>query len=1179
MADQTLKLSLLLDLTNQASPGIKTFIADLQKLDKQGALTLGTLKKIRTELARKMGGSFGSGAISMLQRMRRESDLTGRSLDTVRNKLNRPMRTGGNTAGVNAKLPILPAQQADVPRTPQRMTGLQRISQFNDRYVDPGLQITQAIRTGFRDAADMTKPYTDAAMALSRSQAQFKIMGFSEEENRRAFKVVADNAPKQITTKAAGTDIMTDLVNTVGSIEKAAQVYDIASKYSFNAQAVYGQTTEQASQSIQTGFKAIEVMGRTGPEEARRTFDLISKVSASSGGRITGEDFLQFARKGGPNAKNLSDKGLINMSTLFAEMGASQVGTALTSLLQNLNGGALAQRKMQRWDELGMLDQSKITRNKTTGVVNRMAPGALIDAELLQTDPLAFAEKIRANVERITGKKFEYDQQGNMTEESAKRMDLELKGMLGNRTSERALNNLLTQRGSILKESLLTEQAMGIEKMHQMALEEQAGKALKFEIAWTNFKADAGGPVLEFLTSLMQTAQPLLKILGDYPGVTSKVVLGLAGLRIASSITESFSILNRALSASDLALQSTGTTAAATAKKVGGIRGQLASMPRLVQVGISLAALDFTWEMIKWLRETAAKETDQTMANSSANKQAADLRKMQIDESKKFESPEAQKQYYRSLGMSEPVIADAMPNARRDASKLADNLNDGKRKELTKSLIPSRKEPLDVVRDFGRFFTNKSTDFQTIGPIPADIASKQKERKAFYESQGSRSAPNTAIDYLVSGLVPALAPVLLNKTTSADTLVNREQRGAAFFREQAPQLQDPALMQAFRTQEVPKMKLGEQGTADLNNMLKLAFPESFAASSQAVAGSFQQMVAPIASAATGLTSMYDPLIQTGGAFMALSPTVEPLPTSFANLSPQVDANQQSMLGLYNASRPVPPSLFAVSYAGVAVSQSLLGVNSSLQNVSSQLANWKAPQAQNPGNGSPVIITPDSNAKGGTVMRSGLSYIHAGEKVVPSRTVAFHDNLAPRITNAVSLMRTVAEAPPVTSVINIINAPISPINAVGSSPTVQTTFGSLMPSKSDNRSDSASAFSIPGFFKGTDQVTSSGLAYIHQNERIVPAKAKAFRDRSELNTIENLSGRNESVDMTPIVETGGSTINQAPTINAPATFNFPKGIEKLDASKLEAIFRPMLSKHQRHIERLVERGMENGRLRH
>jgi len=1177
MADQTLKLSLLLDLKNQASPGIKAFISDLQKLDKQGALTLGTLKKLRNELARKMGASFGSGAVSMLQRMRKEAGITGRSLDTVRNKINRPMRTGGNAAGVNPKLPILPAQQADVPRTPQRMTALQRVSQFNDRYVDPGMQITQAIRTGFRDAADMTKPYTDAAMALSRSQAQFKIMGFNEEDNRRAFKVVADNAPKQITTKAAGTDIMTDLVNTVGSIEKAAQVYDIASKYSFNAQAVYGQTAEQASSSIQTGFKAIEVMGRTGPEEARRTFDLISKVSASSGGRITGEDFLQFARKGGPNAKNLSDKGLINMSTLFAEMGASQVGTALTSLLQNLNGGALAQRKMQRWDELGMLDQSKITRNKTTGVVNRMAPGALIDAELLQTDPLAFAEKIRANVERITGKKFEYDQQGNMTEESAKRMDLELKGMLGNRTSERALNNLLTQRGSILKESLLTEQAMGIEKMHQMALEEQAGKALKFEIAWTNFKADAGGPVLEFLTSLMQTAQPLLKILGDYPGVTSKVVLGLAGLRIASSITESFSILNRALSASDLALQSTGTTAAATATKVGGIRGQLAGMPRLVKVGISLAALDFTWEMIKWLRETSAKQTDLRKGQNNASKTQAILYEQQ-----KKEQPTAKPWRFMS-GAPKPKMFEsalAQPAAKAEAKNTMRNLQGG-RDNISKSLGAKSYDLTDIVANLA-----KSTMGQggMAGPM-FDTPMKRTDpeyarlypiRRAENEKNPNINRPQTPLwaNVLLPGLSVALNSIstLTGNRRAVGDRTQQDLAGVNFLRQNAQILRNPEIMQQFRTQEMPKMGLSPDATERMNAMLKMAFPESFTASLQNVATQGDTL-------ATSLSGINTPAAQLSEKLLMLPPVLDPLPQSFANLSPQVDANQQSMLGLYNASRPVPPSLFAVSYAGVAVSQSLLGVNSSLQNVSSQLANWKAPQAQNPGNGSPVIITPDSNAKGGTVRRSGLSYIHAGEKIVPSRTVAFHDNLAPRITNAVSLMRTVAEAPPVTSVINIINAPISPINAVGSSPVVRTAFGQAGTPEVANSPYSAAGMSIPGFYKGTDQVTDSGLAYIHQNERIVPAKAKAYRDRSELNTIENLSGRNESVDMTPVVETGGSTINQAPTINAPATFNFPKGIEKLDASKLEAIFRPMLSKHQRHIERLVERGMENGRLRH
>lgn len=1187
MANEVLKLSILLDLKNQASPGVKTFIADLKRLDKQGTVTLATLKKIRSELSRPMGGKFGTSAVSMLNKMRTAANQTNSALDKTRNKLNRQMTTGKNGRSVinpNA-MPVpmpTPALPADTPRPRRNLTTFQRAARFNDRVLEPGRQSYQA----WKSQIDSLKEYTDETMKLYRAQEKFRLLNLSPEENKKAFEGTKKAVHELgITTESAGVETLTDLVNTLGNVDAALTALPMASKYRFSMNALLGDDFNEAqiSKQIQTAFQFLELTNKVsqGREKMMASFDTITKISSATAGRVSGAELLQMAKRGGPAVSQLSDEGLRNLSAVIDDMGGSQVGTAQMTMYQALVGGRMRQKSAERFRHFGLLDESKIEFGNAQQI-KRLLPGANKLAPAMMEDPLKAADMLREAMAK----------QG-VDVNNAKAVNEELSILFGDRTGFRLMSKLMNDRAQIVKESERAKNAKGIESRQtpeELAIE----NAERFKVALTNFKTEAGIPLIATLTELSKAAIPVLKWFGDHPTVAKYTMAVLIGGKVFSAFAETASLFARtgpavtswftnATAAAETnagAITRAGTAATTTGGKIAQLRGKLNGLPSIVKIGISLAALDFTWEMIQFLRETAAKETNQQMANATANQQAAQITETQ----KKTDAAmnwlgfdkEKRRKEYRAMGMNDNTIDQVFYNPKRTAADLNQNLGGG-RNEIAKSLDTSKKDSLDLVRDLGRIFTNKSVDWQPMGPIPADIVAKQSERKAFYEKQGPRDAKNTTIDYLISGLVPALAPVMLNRSVNPNTLTNREQRGAAYFREQAPQLKDPEVMRAFRTNEMPKMGLDANATADLNNMLKLAFPESFAASSQAVATNFQSMVAPIANATTGLTSIYDPLIQTGGAFMAITPTVQPLADSFSTLPPYLEANQNSLIGMYNASRPVPPSFLAVSYAGIAVSNSLVGVSSSLQNVSSQLANWKAPQAAPVASGTPAIITPDSNAKGGSVVRSGLSYIHKGEKVVPSRTVAFHDNIAPRLTSAVAVMRSVVEAPPVAPVINIFNAPVSPINALGSTASVQTAFANDPMPNAANSPYSVNAMAIPGFAKGADRVQRDGLAFIHTNERIVPAKATAYRDRQELSTIENLSA-NAAPSVAPVVESAGNYSEGNIYIDAPATFNFPKGIEKVDSSRLEAVFQPLLTKHQKHIERLVERSMQNGRLR-
>ena len=99
---EVLKLSLLLELKNTASPGISAFVKDLKKLDVQGRLTIQTLDKIRASLGKKItfGGLSGDDKpLKSLKKIDAQAATTLKSLQKVQNQLNKQL--GGGTPGRN----------------------------------------------------------------------------------------------------------------------------------------------------------------------------------------------------------------------------------------------------------------------------------------------------------------------------------------------------------------------------------------------------------------------------------------------------------------------------------------------------------------------------------------------------------------------------------------------------------------------------------------------------------------------------------------------------------------------------------------------------------------------------------------------------------------------------------------------------------------------------------------------------------------------------------------------------------------------------------------------------------------------------------------------------------------------------------------------------------------------
>ena len=221
---------------------------------------------------------------------------------------------------------------------------------------------------------------------------------------------------------------------------------------------------------------------------------------------------------------------------------------------------------------------------------------------------------------------------------------------------------------------------------------------------------------------------------------------------------------------------------------------------------------------------------------------------------------------------------------------------------------------------------------------------------------------------------------------------NIRQRGAS--------LADPQVMTSFRKDVMPTMGLAPEKFQFLEQMLKQAFPESFATSSQQIAQSFQTMSGPLTAFQQSLMGINQPLNDSVNSLLLLPPALQPIPQQFADLGSPLNDSKTSLIDLYNAARPVPPSLFGIT-------NSASEVASSLTILSGNIAAWKPPAVSGEVPGGPIQVPgvkPETNAKGGTVMSSGLSFIHTGERITPSNTVRTQDSLTQTLISTVAMMR-------------------------------------------------------------------------------------------------------------------------------------------------------------------------------
>jgi hypothetical protein len=153
-----------------------------------------------------------------------------------------------------------------------------------------------------------------------------------------------------------------------------------------------------AADQLTRFVKALDNMGRLeNLDEARKILNGVVKATNVEGKDLSPADFLTMARYAKSAGATLSPEYLTtDASTLMQDMGPSQLGTALGTMLSQMVGGRATKQSKRVLEEAGLADYN-LTKMTPEEAKNREALGikgkGTVDQQLLLTNPTEWARK------------------------------------------------------------------------------------------------------------------------------------------------------------------------------------------------------------------------------------------------------------------------------------------------------------------------------------------------------------------------------------------------------------------------------------------------------------------------------------------------------------------------------------------------------------------------------------------------------------------------------------------------------------------------------------------------------------------------------------------------------------------------------------------------------------------
>lgn len=338
--------------------------------------------------------------------------------------------------------------------------------------------------TGMNIITDL-KGTVDESKKLEGSTNRIQALGLKPHDTQHAINF-AKSMKSYGTSVTDNTQLMLDAVTIFADGHHAEMAAPIMAKMKFANEALFGaEKGHENEQKFMNMLKVVELRGGAANAETfKAEANMIQKVLTATGGRVGGDQWMDFIKRGGVAAKQLSTNTFFNqMEPLIQEMGGDAVGTGLMSAYQNVYQGKTTVRAARAMTNLGLLDKDKVKYNKI-GMVKEFLPGALQGGDLFKSSPLEWIEKVmlpKLAAKGITDKTQILDTIGTI---------------FTNRTASNLIATMYLQREQIHKNEKLNQGAEGIDQVFERGKKMTSGHEIEALARMRDLKLDIGERVM-----------------------------------------------------------------------------------------------------------------------------------------------------------------------------------------------------------------------------------------------------------------------------------------------------------------------------------------------------------------------------------------------------------------------------------------------------------------------------------------------------------------------------------------------------------------------------------------------------------------------------------------------------------------------------------------------------------
>ncbi len=234
--------------------------------------------------------------------------------------------------------------------------------------------------------ADMLRKAGGASASAVHAEIAMKTAGMSPGEMAAFDKTSgALTAEYPQYGRTSIIDMLTRFRAQTGSAEHTI----MAAPDLLKAKTIIGAEIPGGDQGFESIGVSLEVAGAFKDEPTLHKYlDTAVRGILVNKGTIRADDRKEFFQQvGGQYAPDLSQRFLLGgATTLMNEMGGAMAGTAIQSFENEVYRSTMYGRTAERFEKLGLLDESKIHRSKS-GHIRYLDPGALKDWQFAKTDP------------------------------------------------------------------------------------------------------------------------------------------------------------------------------------------------------------------------------------------------------------------------------------------------------------------------------------------------------------------------------------------------------------------------------------------------------------------------------------------------------------------------------------------------------------------------------------------------------------------------------------------------------------------------------------------------------------------------------------------------------------------------------------------------------------------------